>query len=274
MTKVVLMTSNGLRHRYAAKVIASELDLCGVVSEGKSSLTAHLTEPTIQQSRVIERHFADRNEAEKNLLGNIDDFPRDVNVFTVENGSSNDPDVFTWVKNLQPDVVLLYGTSIIKPPLLSYYEGHIINLHLGLSPYYRGSGTNFWPLVDGLPECVGATIHLATLTVDGGDILCQVRPNDVEPEDRAHELGTKVIMAAIKKMCKVVSCVLESKISPVKQDLTNGMVYRRRDFNSDAVEKMWRNFEKGMMEKYLSEKDNRDNRYPIVNFSNFDHEHV
>jgi folate-dependent phosphoribosylglycinamide formyltransferase PurN len=268
MAKVVLMTSNGLRHRYAAKVIASELDLCGVVSEGKSSLTAHLAEPTIQQNEVIERHFAERNEAEKKLLGGISGFSGSVEVLNVENGSSNNPEVFTWVKDLQPDVILLYGTSIIKPPLMSYYEGRIINLHLGLSPYYRGSGTNFWPLVDGFPECVGATIHFASLIVDGGDILCQIRPNDVEPEDRAHEFGTKVIMAAIKTMCEVVPVVLESKISPVRQDLTRGKVCRRKDFNPEAVEKMWRNFEEGMMEKYLSEKDKRDAQYSIINLSN------
>jgi methionyl-tRNA formyltransferase len=271
MTKVVLMTSNELRHRYVAKIIASRLDLCGIVSEEKSSYIENFNDPSLPQIGVFERHFAERNRAEKKLLGNIDDFPKNVTVLNVKNGSSNDPAVFTWVKNFRPEIILLYGTSIIKPPLISYYNGRIINLHLGLSPYYRGSGTNFWPLVDGLPECVGATIHLATLNVDGGDILCQVRPNDINPEDRAHELGTKVIMTAVEKMCKIVPHVIESEISPVTQDLTKGKIYRRKDFNSDAVEKMWRNFEMGMMEKYLSEKDNRDARYPIVNFTNFNH---
>ena len=69
-------------------------------------------------------------------------------------------------------------------------------MHLGLSPYYRGSGTNFWPLVDRLPECVGVTIHLAIPSVDAGPILTQVRP-DIEPTDRAHEIGSRAIIAGL-----------------------------------------------------------------------------
>ena len=33
----------------------------------------------------------------------------------------------------------------------------ILNLHLGISPYYKGSGTNYFPLVNNEPQYVGAT---------------------------------------------------------------------------------------------------------------------
>ena len=50
------------------------------------------------------------------------------------------------------DVVLVFGTGILREALLSAFPGRLINIHLGLSPYYRGAGTNFWPLVNGEPE--------------------------------------------------------------------------------------------------------------------------
>ena len=38
----------------------------------------------------------------------------------------------------------------------------------------------------------------------------------------------------------------------------------RQDFTSEAVTKMWHNFELGMMLKYIEEKEYRDSKYPIV----------
>ena len=51
-----------------------------------------------------------------------------------------------------PDVVLVFGTGLLKAPLIGAFPGRIINIHLGLSPYYRGAGTNFWPLESTLKE--------------------------------------------------------------------------------------------------------------------------
>ena len=63
------------------------------------------------------------------------------------------------MKACTPDVVLVCGTGILREELINLFPGHIINIHLGLSPYYRGAGTNFWPLVNREPEYLGATIH-------------------------------------------------------------------------------------------------------------------
>ena len=95
------------------------------------------------------------------------------------------------------DFVLLFGSGVIKKPILKAYQDRVINLHLGLSPFYRGSRTNFWPLVDGKPECVGETIHLAVLKVDAGKILHQVRPHGLSFDDTVHDVGKKTIRSAL-----------------------------------------------------------------------------
>jgi methionyl-tRNA formyltransferase len=146
---------------------------------------------------------------------------------------------------------------------LEYYSDRLVNIHLGLSPYYRGSGTNFWPLVDGRPEFVGATLHVVAAKVDAGPILAQVRPQ-AEASDRAHELGTKTIISAAALMPRVLAAVRNGRAFPVVQDLSHGKVCRRRDFNAEAVRQMWRNFDSGMMDKYLAEIDQRHAASPIV----------
>ena len=51
-----------------------------------------------------------------------------------------------------------------------------INIHMGISPYYRGSSCNFWAIYDGNPSYVGATIHLLSKGLDSGDILFHCLP--------------------------------------------------------------------------------------------------
>jgi methionyl-tRNA formyltransferase len=145
-------------------------------------------------------------------------------------------------------------------------------MHLGLSPYCRGSGTNFWPLVFEQPECVGATIHLAVLSVDAGAILVQVRP-DAEIGDRAHELGTKTIMAGAAALPRVLELFAAGQIAPRTQDLSRGRVFRRKDFNAAAVRQMWQNFETGMMRDYLTNAVERRAQFPIVEVPQGEYSH-
>lgn len=155
----------------------------------------------------------------------------------------------------QPDLVLLYGCKIIPT---AQFTCPVINLHLGLSPYYRGSGTNFWALHNGEPEAVGATIHIATNQVDGGPILAQVRPGTLAPEDGIHEVGIKALMAAVR----VLPDVVHRPAQP--QDLAIGRVYKRKDYTEEARRQAEWRLEQGMIASYLKHKAKRDARYPIV----------
>ena len=42
---------------------------------------------------------------------------------------------------------------------------------MGISPYYKGSDCNFWALYDGNSDLVGATIHMLSKDLDGGEVL-------------------------------------------------------------------------------------------------------
>jgi folate-dependent phosphoribosylglycinamide formyltransferase PurN len=260
--RAVLLTGDQLRHRFAARRLADHLDLVGVVSEGKAALP--LADPGLaQQDReVFQRHFRERDDVERRFLGGADAFP-DTHCHEVQHGRINDATIFEWVMAREPEVVVLYGSSIVKEPLSEAYGDRMINLHLGLSPYYRGSGTNFWPLVNREPECVGATIHLAVREVDAGAILVQVRP-EPDVDDRAHELGTKALIAGLDAIPPAAAAYLDGAILPRVQDLSKGRVYRRRDVTAEATRQMWSHFDSGMMEEYVEERDARQARFPII----------
>ena len=251
--RAVLLTSDQRRHRYAACALAESLDLAGIVSEPKPVSDAAM-------DGVVRRHFLERDEAERRLLGEPD-FPG-VERLPVPGGIDTGP-VLRWIGERRPDLLVLYGTRIVKDPLLSAWADRIVNLHLGLSPYYRGSGTNFWPLVQRRPECVGVTIHLAVRQVDAGPVLAQVRP-EADAADRCHELGTRALVRGLEALPGVLRLYGEGRLRPRPQDLSQGQVFRNRDFHAGAVREMWAGFDAGMMAEYLSQAAARRAAFPIV----------
>ncbi len=114
----------------------------------------------------------------------------------------------------------------------------------------------------GEPECVGATIHVAAASVDAGPILAQVRPR-AEASDRAHDLGTRALVAALDVLPAALARYADGSLTPWPQNLSLGRVFRRRDFNAGAVRRMRSNFQSGMMAAYLADFPRRTGRYPI-----------
>ena len=125
--------------------------------------------------------------------------------------------------------MLVFGTSLLKQPIIDMFPGRIINIHLGLSPYYRGAGTNFWPLVNGEPEYCGATIHFLDAGVDTGPIIAHVRPT-LRSEDGPHDIGNKTIVAAAEALATIAlaHARLRSRASSRRAEAacTSGRIFR------------------------------------------------
>src|SRR2546423_6660474 len=95
----------------------------------------------------------------------------------------NDPEVVALADRLQPDVIAVFGTSLIKGPLLRRGRLGLLNLHGGLSPEYRGADCTFWTLYNGEPEKVGCTLHFINAGIDTGRLIAHVRPPVTEGDD-------------------------------------------------------------------------------------------
>ncbi len=61
--------------------------------------------------------------------------------------------------------------------LLQIDKQKAINIHAGVSPYYRGTDCNFWALYDDNPHLVGTTIHLLSKGLDSGPMLYHAMSN-------------------------------------------------------------------------------------------------
>lgn len=261
----VAIVGDQLRHRWYATVLADDprVELRGIVSERQPPQPRGAT---AAEDATVADHFERRRVAEKAHLGGargLDELGPPT--LSVERGETNEEHVVRWIHALGAELLLLYGCGIVQRPLLDLYPRRAVNIHLGLAPYYRGHATNFWPLVNGEPECVGATVHVATFEVDAGDVLCQARP-EMTPDDDSHDIGSKALIAGASALLAALPAYADGHLAAVPQ-APGGRVYRHADFDTApgrAIAELRRRFAEGMIPDYLERKAGRDARFPIV----------
>lgn len=261
--KVVILTSTSLRHKYIANKVAEKLSVELIITEKKSPKIEETKTYDEETQLFIKNHFDQRLESEKVFFGGFKKFPSESKFLEVEHNQINSLAVFDEVKKINPEIILLFGTSIIKKPLLDSFEGKIINLHLGLSPYYKGSATNLFPVLYNELECIGATIHLATNQVDQGNIIAQIRP-DLLLEDSLHDIGNRVIFKSGEVLPTIIKLYAENKVKLTKQTEI-GRICRIKDLTPNVLREIYFNFNNGLKKEYLLNKIEKQILKPICN---------
>jgi methionyl-tRNA formyltransferase len=95
----------------------------------------------------------------------------------------NHAEVVALADRLNPDVIAVFGTSLIRGELLAKGRLGIFNLHGGLSPRYRGADCTFWALYNGEPEQVGCTLHRIDAGIDTGPLIAHISPEVHDGDD-------------------------------------------------------------------------------------------
>ncbi len=261
--RAIVITSTFLRHQFVVNRIASRADVVGVWQERKSFEPMRFA-ASAADAAVIARHFEARDASEATFFAADDGLALTARAVrrVVDPGGCNAPAEISAMRVLDPEVVFVFGTGILGSAFIAAFEGRILNLHLGLSPYYRGAGTNFWPLVNREPEYVGATIHYLDAGIDTGPIIAHVRP-DIRLEDGPHEIGNRTIVAAADAFVRCALAHAAGVVRPVPQQRT-GRLYQRKDFNAAAVTQLYDNVASGMIPEYLRDRTARDARLELI----------
>lgn len=79
-------------------------------------------------------------------------------------------DVLKQVKDLAPDLGLIYGSPILKPSLFQIPRFGTLGIHHGKVPQYRGKKTTFWAIYNG-ESTAGVTIQKINAKLDAGEIV-------------------------------------------------------------------------------------------------------
>ncbi len=234
--KITVFTGNQVRHIALINALAQVAEQVYVVQECKTIFPGIVDDIT-PKSSIMETYFGYVQEAEKKVFGKLCFLGDKIKTLAIKNGdlchlTVND---ISEIKN--SDYYIVFGASYIKGSLFDFLlEHHAINIHIGVSPYYRGSACNFWALYDRKPEYVGATVHLLDRRMDGGNILFHALPKADEYD--AFELGMRAVEAAIYALQKKVR---------------EGMVYGgvKQNMSLELRESKRREFDDTIAEKYL-----------------------
>jgi methionyl-tRNA formyltransferase len=210
---------------------------------------------TRNPTTLIEKHFEEFAHVEKNMferfvMNNKNKINSQIIRRTPFN-TINSIENVNFLKKLNPKLLLIHSTTLLKEEIVNYFSGRIINLHAGLSPYYRGSGTNLYPLVNKEPEYIGMTVHYIDLGIDSGNIILQGRPK-IEVKDNVHTLGCKCLLIGAKLMNRVAAKFLENNsIESTVQDMKKGKLYLKKHFTDAVIHQLHENMKNGLIENYI-----------------------
>lgn len=264
--RVVLLTGSELRHTFFRRFIGLRkgIDVVRTYCESAERGLAAEMARTVEGGTARRHHMCAREQSEHDFFAVfVNHTPDHSNPVSIPKGDINRVENVEEIVSLAPDLLLAYGCSIIRGPLLQIFRGRFLNLHLGLSPYYRGSGTNFWPLVNREPEYVGATIMHIDEGIDTGEIIHQIRAR-CQWGDTPSQIGNRLITAAASECCEVILRFDSLGAMPAAPAPANPRYYRKRDYSEESVETLYENFASGMIEGYLAEEAKRHAAAPII----------
>ena len=260
--KILLFSGDNLRHKYFANHIIDNYDVGGIViqkrdydREKKFALDIEL-EYSGEDAKLMDWHFSLREKKEKEYFGKHDNFnsKKELKFLSILPEELNTEKTINFVKDLSPDVVIVYGTSLFKKELLSVCPEYTINCHGGLSPWYRGAATLFWPIYFMEPEKIGVTFHIISLRIDHGDIIHQCRP-EIFSDDTVHDIGCRAIVIAADHIIKILKKLEESDKLELYPQRQSGKLFSKRDFRPYHLRVIKWLMDNQYLKEYVHDKD-------------------
>lgn len=237
-SRVVLLTSGGLEHRYVASTLLQRFPNMEIIVEergrkspgsvlcrtlrrgpwiflqklGRMLLLQVLRDRKTQESTLV-RHLGNSTEVDRRMKRGM--------IFA----SVNAPAVVDRLRELRPELVLVYGTSLVQQGVLDAAGCTILNLHTGLSPYYRGVSCHLWPLKERDFDRIGVTVHDCVMQLDAGGVLA-AEVVGIEHGDRIHDVFARQVIKGAQIYADCAARELEVGVPRTPQELHLGREFK------------------------------------------------
>ena len=232
--KITLFTSNKSRHNYLINLLSSICDELYVIQEC-NTIFPGLIPGNYPASSVMEDYFKKVNIAQNKLFENsYIDNKKNIKILPMVSGDLKKCSVKFLSDFLNSDIYIVFGSSYIKGDLVEFLiKQKTINIHMGVSPYYRGADCNFWALYDNNPHLVGATIHLLSKGLDSGPILYHAM-SDIKTDPFEYSMSS--VKSAFHSLAKKIKDKSIFSITPLIQNLDLEIRYSKKiEFNETIV---------------------------------------
>ena len=247
--KIVLITGDHLRHKYIANKIAETKFLSLIVIQKRESFEP-LPPKNINNSfkKLFKIHFKKRKKSERLFFSNLEwPISKKIEIKKINEISVN------VIKNIKPDLIISYGCGFLPNKIIKLAK-NAWNIHGGLSPWYKGSITLFWPSYMLEPQMTGATIHNLTKDLDSGDIIHQCTA-DLVRGDGIHDLACRAIFKVGKDIKRLI--FLHNSKKKIKYKTLNikiGKMWTKKNWRPEHLELIYKVYKDKIVDNYLNGK--------------------
>ena len=262
--KILLISGSHPRHFYVHKKVIDMNFECKAVVMKREELIPDFEEIKNEQDKTnMKRHFNDRFEIEKKIYGSssVSVAFSNIEYIECEKNNLNSEKINLFVKSFKADICIVFGSGMIKSDLLELLPIDTVNVHLGLSPQYKGSATLFWPFYNVEPQFAGATFHKVTKSADAGGILHQCVPK-LEKNDKIHDVGVKVVIKAAEDLVRLLELRKHTKWTYIPQKAV-GKLFLIKDFKPFHLRVIYDLFENKIVDEYL-ERQNQSEKPNLI----------
>lgn len=233
--KITVFTSNQPRHLHLLNQLSKIADKVYAIQECNTVFPGQVKD-FFNNSEVMQEYFNHVIDAEKHVFGNVNFLQDNVKQLVLKMGDLNKLNLDILHEGLQSDVYVVFGSSFIKGELIDFLvEKKALNIHMGISPYFRGSSCNFWAPYEGHPELIGATIHMLSKGLDSGDMLYHALPKPDKVD--LFTLGMNAVKVAHDSLVERIRNNEIFEYTAIPQNRELEMKYTRNSDFTDEVAK-------------------------------------
>ena len=234
--KITIFSSNQPRHISLARELSKIADEVFFISEVNTVFPGKIAD-FFKKTDVMQNYFNNVIKSEKKIFGDIGFMSANVRTISIKSGDLNLLTRDQLQEALQSNIYVVFGASYIKGWLIDFLvKNDALNIHMGISPYYRGSSCNFWALYDSNPSYVGATIHMLSKGLDSGDMLFHCLPKYIEG-DTPFDFTMRSVLSANFGLCQSIADGSIFTMERSTQDKTKELRYSRNsDFTDDVAD--------------------------------------
>lgn len=188
----------------------------------------------LARRKYFERIHQRREQQAMAFLPHSNDSLGDIPTTNIDVSQVNSPAFATQLRQLNPDVLLVSASPILKPAIFEIPRLATLNVHRGIAPDYRGERTLFWALYNRDYDHVGVTLHRINRGIDTGAVLKYGYPA-LDSHDTEASLTAKSMQLASQMVADALDDAPVTGLQGARQN-GRGRCYLARE------QRLWKEF--------------------------------
>ena len=226
---LTIISGNHLRHIFLVKKISKVIPIENWIIQKRQNSLTNSYKKKVKLTKLEKIHYKKRASAEKFFFTSAEEIShlQINNIIEIKKENLESKKFISNIKKLKRSNLITYGCNKINDNVLKLFPGNKWNVHAGLSPWYRGSATHFWPTFLLEPDFTGVTLHNLTNEIDGGEIIHQTKVK-LNANDGIHENACRCISDFCTEFVNLINKdIFKKKLKGITQS-SSGRIWTKK----------------------------------------------